>query len=240
MKYQSRRNERTPEIIARLQKGYKYTIDLTHFEKEGKALEGKGAIVFDHRNRAFYCARSNRSNIEVINELVERFNQLAINGKAFPYKAVTFEAKDQRGDVIYHTDCLMSLHAKHVTVCLDALRDQEERAALVDSLTNGPHPVSIIELSLEQIEHMAANAQSVTNDAGEPCMIISEQGYNAMTSEQKAILNASYKMVVSNVDMIEAVGGGSCRCMLVENWSTSQMAPRQNLKASIISKVVSD
>lgn len=27
-------------------------------------------------------------------------------------------------------------------------------------------------------------------------------------------------MVISNVDNIEAVGGGSCRCMLVENWST--------------------
>jgi hypothetical protein len=149
MKYQSRRNERTPEIIARLQKGYKYTIDLTHFEKQGLALEGKGAIVFDHRNRTFYCARSQRSHIEVINELVERFNELAINSKAFPYKAVTFEAKDQRGDVIYHTDCLMSLHAKHVTVCLDAIRNPAEKAALIDSLTKGTHPVSILELSLE-------------------------------------------------------------------------------------------
>jgi hypothetical protein len=149
MKYKSRRNERTPELIARLQKGYKYTIDLTHFEEQGMALEGKGAIVFDHRNRAFYSARSNRSNIEVMEELVDRFNQLAVNGKAFPYKAVTFQAKDQRGDVIYHTDCLMSLHAKHVTICLDAIRDQAERAAMVDSLTNGPHPVSIMELSLE-------------------------------------------------------------------------------------------
>jgi hypothetical protein len=100
--------------------------------------------------------------------------------------------------------------------------------------------VSILELSLEQIEHMAANAQSVTNDRGEPCMIISERGFTAMTPEQKAILSASYKMVVSNVDMIEAVGGGSCRCMLVENWSTTEVAPRQNLKASIISKVESD
>ena len=52
-------------------------------------------------------------------------------------------------------------------------------------------------------------------------MIISERGYNAMNTDQKSILNANYKMVVSNVDMIEAVGGGSCRCMLVENWSTT-------------------
>mgnify|MGYP006103545971 FL=1 len=79
---------------------------------------------------------------------------------------------------------------------------------------------------------MAANAQSVTNDHGEPCMIISERGYTAMTSDQQSILNANYKMVVSNVDMIEAVGGGSCRCMLVENWSTTQLPPRKNLKSS--------
>jgi hypothetical protein len=149
MKYQSRRNERTPDLIRTLQKGYKYTIDLTHFEDEGKALEGKGAVVFDHRNRAFYCAISQRSNIEVIDALVEKFNEIAVDGKAYPYKAVTFAAQDQRGDTIYHTDCLMSLHAKHVTVCLDAIRDPAERAALIDSLTNGLHPVSIIDLSLD-------------------------------------------------------------------------------------------
>jgi hypothetical protein len=27
-------------------------------------------------------------------------------------------------------------------------------------------------------------------------------------------------MVISDVSMIESVGGGSCRCLLVENWST--------------------
>jgi hypothetical protein len=27
-------------------------------------------------------------------------------------------------------------------------------------------------------------------------------------------------MVITQVDLIESVGGGSCRCMLVENWST--------------------
>lgn len=81
MKYQSRRNERTPEIIEQLQRGYKYCIDLTHFEEQEKALEGKGAIVFDHRNRHFYCARSNRSHIEVIDELVAQWNKICVNGK---------------------------------------------------------------------------------------------------------------------------------------------------------------
>lgn len=31
-------------------------------------------------------------------------------------------------------------------------------------------------------------------------------------------------MIVTNVNMIEQVGGGSCRCMLVENWSTVDMS----------------
>ena len=41
-----------------------------------------------------------------------------------------------------------------------------------------------------------------------------------MTKEQKKVLNENYKMVISDVYMIEQVGGGSCRCLLVENWST--------------------
>lgn len=45
------------------------------------------------------------------------------------------------------------------------------------------------------------------------------RGYSALTSEQKGILNRNYKMVVTNVDTIEHVGGGSCRCMLAEDWS---------------------
>jgi hypothetical protein len=163
----------------------------------------------------------------VINELVDKWNSICVNGKDQPYEAVTFEAKDQRGDVIYHTDCLMSLHGKHVLVCLDALRDQTERSKLVDSLTKGSHPVEIIELTLEQIEHMAANAQCVKNNEGQDCIMISQRGFTAMTDSQKTLLNDNYKMIVSNVDMIEAVGGGSCRCMLVENWSTTVPYERQ-------------
>lgn len=71
-------------------------------------------------------------------------------------------------------------------------------------------------------------------------MIISERGYTAMTKQQQDILNASYKMVVSNVDMIENVGGGSCRCMLVENWSTTQLPARKNLKNTILEKLAAE
>jgi len=49
-------------------------IDLTHFEEQGFALEGKGAVVYDHMNRRIYSTLSERCNIQVLNALVERFN----------------------------------------------------------------------------------------------------------------------------------------------------------------------
>jgi hypothetical protein len=121
MKYQSRRNERQPEIIKQLSRSYKHIIDLTHFENEGKALEGKGSVVFNHRSRCFYIAISNRAHIEVVEEFVSKWNKICINGESDPYKAVTFEAIDQHGEIIYHTDCMLVLLGKHVLVCLDAI-----------------------------------------------------------------------------------------------------------------------
>ena len=123
MKYLSRRNERAPEIVASLKAKYRHCIDLTEFEKRGLALEGKGAIVFHHRARCFLIARSERSCPEVINALVKEWNKLS----NVPYRAVTFEATDTLGQIIYHTDCLLSLLGKHAFVCLDAIKDKAER-----------------------------------------------------------------------------------------------------------------
>ena len=172
MKYASRRNERIPELIEKwLDKDYRYLIDLTHFEEQGLALEGKGSIVFDHRNRIFYCALSDRCHLEVVNELVSKFNNIAIDGRRKPYRAIAFEAFDRRGDVIYHTDCMMSLHAKHAFICLDAIKDPFKKSEIVSSLTSGKYPLEIFELSLRQIEHMSANAQSIVNNDGEDCIV---------------------------------------------------------------------
>jgi len=220
MAYKSRRNERIPALIEKWSSGdYKHIIDLTHFEEQGLALEGKGSIVYDHRNRRFYCAISNRCHIEVVNELVEKFNQISIDGKTNPYKAITFEARDKNDKIIYHTDCMLTLHQKHAFACLDAIKDENEKKELVKSLTSGAHPVEILELSLDQILYMTANAQSIVNNNGEYCIVQSKQGYDALTEDQKQILNKEYKMVITDVKTIELVGGGSCRCMLVENWS---------------------
>ena len=53
-----------------------------------------------------------------------------------------------------------------------------------------------------------------------------------MTEQQKLVLNENYRMVITQVDLIESVGGGSCRCMLVENWSTITSLMITNSKKS--------
>jgi len=37
-------------MIDNLRRKYKHFIDLTHWEAQGLALEGKGSVVFDYRN----------------------------------------------------------------------------------------------------------------------------------------------------------------------------------------------
>ena len=123
MKYLSRRNERTPETVAHLKSKFEHVIDLTHFENGGLALEGKGSIVFHHRAHCFLIARSNRASVKVIDELVLQWNKIS----KVPYRAITFEAKDADGEVIYHTDCMMSLLGRHAFCCLEAIKDPTER-----------------------------------------------------------------------------------------------------------------
>lgn len=61
------------------------------------------------------------------------------------YRAITFEARDRHGDVIYHTDCMMSLLGKHAFCCLEAIHDPEERRAIEQVLA----PLEIIDLTQE-------------------------------------------------------------------------------------------
>ena len=74
-----------------MSRDYMNIIDLTHFEQENKALEGKGSLVMDHRNHRFYCSLSTRSNIDVINELLRKWNAIS----KVEYRAVTFTSVDQ-------------------------------------------------------------------------------------------------------------------------------------------------
>ena len=48
--------EKDQKIIDQLKLKYKHFIDLSKWEAEGLALEGKGALIFDYRNHKMYAS----------------------------------------------------------------------------------------------------------------------------------------------------------------------------------------
>ena len=53
--------------------------------------------------------------------------------------------------------------------------------------------------------------------------LVELQGQNILHNQQQFELKSKYRMVTTEVDLIEKVGGGSCRCMLVEDWSSEEV-----------------
>ena len=95
----SRRLEQREDIIKYLEDVYKVetVIDLKSYEKEGIFLEGTGSIVFDHEYRKAYASLSSRTS----NALLKKVCQ------SLSYEPVIFEAVDEMGKPIYHTNVMM-------------------------------------------------------------------------------------------------------------------------------------
>ena len=110
-------------MVLHLKSKFKHVIDLTPFEAEHKALEGKGSIVMDHRNRQIFVALSERSHKDVVDELLRQWNNLV----KIPYRAITFQATDRDGKIVYHTDCVLVMLGKHFVICEEAITNAEER-----------------------------------------------------------------------------------------------------------------
>ncbi len=181
--------------------------DFTFFEKEGKFLEGTGSMILDRDNHVVYAAISPRTNPEVLLSFCE----------AFSYRAVTFQANQTVGGErlpIYHTNVMMCLTDKLAVVCLDSIDDAGERQALQGSLTATGK--EIIEITEAQVGHFAGNMLALTNNRGVPHMIMSAAALHSLSAGQKKAIEAHYTIIASPLDTIEALGGGSARCMLAE------------------------
>ncbi len=206
----NRRQERRADINDILA-GYGFDItrvvDFTHFEKKNKFLEGTGSMILDRDNHIVYAALSERTHPEVLQAFCEEFS----------YTPVTFRALQTVGNErlpIYHTNVMMCLTDKLAVVCLDSIDDEGERQELVASLEKTGK--TIVPISEEQVNHFAGNMLGVKSRSGEACMIMSQAALDSLTPTQKATIAADYRIIASPLTTIEALGGGSARCMLAE------------------------
>ena len=203
---ENRRAERKSSVIEFLQSNYKIenTLDLTDLEKEGIFLEGTGSMVLDHQNKIAYGCLSERLDKNAFNKWCDKMQ----------FKPIAFKALDDKAQPIYHTNVLMCMGNQFVVICLDSIPNEQERQMLLDSFARTNKEV--IEISQDQLNHFAGNMLQVFDITEKPHLIMSEQAYKSLHTAQLKSLEKYNPLLPISIPTIEALGGGSTRCMMAE------------------------
>jgi hypothetical protein len=203
---ENRRAERKSTVINFLQSNYKIenTLDLTDLEKEGIFLEGTGSMVLDHQNKIAYGCLSERLDKNAFNEWCDKMQ----------FKPIAFKAVDDKAQPIYHTNVLMCMANQFVVICLDSIPNEQERQMLLDSFARTNKEV--IEISQDQLNHFAGNMLQVFDITEKSHLIMSEQAYKSLHTAQLKSLEKYNPLLPISIPTIEALGGGSTRCMMAE------------------------
>jgi len=202
----NRRLERREDIIEGLKENYDlfHRIHLESAENVGQYLEGTGSLILDRANKIAYACRSIRTNDKLLVEWADKLG----------YRLGVFNAKDESGMDIYHTNVMMALGENFVIWGGDALPDINEKV-IIEKLffETGKE---IIPISMNQIAKFAGNMLAVKNEKGERLLIMSQTAYESLSLSQITRIESFSKIVKGNIPIIEKYGGGSVRCMLAE------------------------
>lgn len=206
---ENRRLERREDIIAGLKNEFEVdeTVSYTDWEEDGAFLEGTGSLLLDRQNRIAYAAISERTMESPMQDFCDEagFEPVAfhayqtVSGKRLP---------------IYHTNVMMCLGEHFSVVCLDSIDDQTERQYLIETLRKTGK--EIIEITESQKEQFAGNMLQVVGDNDQRLVVMSSAAFTSLDQRQKDALANHGKIIHSDIQTIEKLGGGSARCMMAE------------------------
>ena len=202
----SRRGEKNKSFIKTLSShNFNYTLlnDYTNYEIEDVFLEGTGSVVLDRVNKYAYCSISKRSNVDLFKLFCDDIG----------YKPISFKSYDYRGDLIYHTNVMMSIGEDFALVCFESINDKNEKILVKESLEKSGR--KIVEITLSQVDCFAGNLIQL-GDKKNKIIVISELAFSSLNNHQKNILSAESKIVSIPIPTIQKCGGGSVRCMIAE------------------------
>jgi len=206
MCHENRRTERREDIVDNLKN--KYTVndvkDFSYFEVSKQFMEGTGSVVLDRENKLMYACLSPRTDLEALETIASKLN----------YTPIAFHAVDENGKEIYHTNVMMSMGAEFVVICLDSIKDENEKATLLGKFDDTAKQV--IEISYTQMNKMAGNMIQLKNTKGQKIEVMSEQAFHSLSDFQMTQLLMHSKIIYSDLSTIEKYGGGSARCMIAE------------------------
>jgi len=199
----NRREERRMEIIDEVKKNFFISeiVDLTHEENDDRILEGTGSIVFDRHNMVAYANASARTNKNLFYDVVEMLG----------YEGIFFRASDKLGKSIYHTNVLLAVGDGYAVICKEVI-DSTQAAEVINSLIASG--LDVIEIDYAQMEKFAGNMMSLQNKKNEKLVLMSTAAFNSLNDTQKSRISSHSRIIHSDINTIEKIGGGSVRCMI--------------------------
>lgn len=178
-------------------------VDLSNHERSGRFLEGTGSLVLDRPLRHAYAAIGPRTDSQVLAKFADRLG----------YSTFAFEASDPHGRPIYHTNVHLSLGTDFAIACLGVVRD-EQRQGLVEAIEASGR--AIIRVDYAQMLGFACNIIELRGAGGEPVIALSSTARSSLRPDQQRLLESFGQLVEAPIPTIEAVGGGSLRCMIAD------------------------
>lgn len=202
----NRRTERRMDIVEKLKEDFSVSkiVDFSSYEAQNRFVEGTGSILFDRINKDAYACLSPRTDQKLFETICSNLG----------YNAFSFDAKDQNGQEIYHTNVMMCLGKDFVLVCLDAIQGEQKQKEFALKMALTGH--EIIEISLSQMMKFAGNMLTVKQENGKDALVMSQTAYDALTFRQRDILHVYADLLPIPIPTIETIGGGSARCMIAE------------------------
>ncbi|MBK8498724.1 MAG: amidinotransferase [Flavobacteriales bacterium] len=217
---QSRRAERDPDMAATLRReGFttEEVLDISGWEHSGRILEGTGSLVLDRVHKRAFACLSPRTTESALIDWCDQFR----------YTPIAFTATmDGRinGAPVYHTNVMMSIGGSFAVVCFDAMPYPAERQEVEEELAKSGK--EIIAISIVQMYKYVGNmielkgkpAGQLSTDGLRSFTFLSETAFRALRPHQRVALERHTQLIPVAIPTIEAVGGGSVRCMLAENF----------------------
>lgn len=165
-------------------------IEYSGLEPDGLFLEGTGAMVLDHIDRVAYAARSDRTNPIALERFCTHFN----------FEPMVFDACDEQGLAVYHTNVLMCVATDFAMIGLDMITSERRRAEIVMRLERSGRDV--IALTNDQIRRFAGNALELQGQSGR-ILALSATALAALDSDQVKAIGAFAEPVALDIPTIE-------------------------------------
>jgi len=202
---ENRRLERKSTVLEAIQKRFVINrrLDYTANESKDKFLEGTGSFVLDRTSKLAYACRSPRTDESLFRLFCAQMG----------YQPVVFNAFDEWGQAIYHTNVMMCIADKYAVVALDSV-DSSDRPLVSGMLENSGKTTILI--SKLQMKAFAGNMLQVENRYGKRFLVMSTRAYHSLDPKQLEQLKSFNPIIHASLDTIERNGGGSARCMMAE------------------------